>query len=137
MDSHLERRAKVLDSVKDVLLRSLDVDESLVEKVLIHRELLSNRDIILNKDFYSVLRDKVRSMGEMVEICRRKEQVECVQISKRLVCPISQKEVVDPYVGSCGHVVERREAVRYLRNDPRAICPHVGCNKMFRESRRR
>lgn len=131
MDEHLSRKAEALDALKAILLRSSDPSEDLLEKVLIHQELIQNRDAVLGEDFYSILQSKARQMPEMVEIARRREQIECVQISKNTVCPISQKEVVVPYVGHCGHVLERKEAVRYLKNNPRAVCPHVGCNKEF------
>lgn len=136
MESHISRRARILEVAKEVIIRSPHQDEDLLEKILIHIELLSSKDVVLNKDFYSILQARVRSMPEMVDAVQRREQIECVQINKKTVCPISQKEIVAPYVGKCGHVLETKEALRYLRNNPRAKCPHVGCNREFVRNKR-
>lgn len=129
MEEHISRRAEILRMAKGILLKSPDPDEELVREILVHEELLLNRDIILNKDFHSILRSRANAKPEMVELMNRKEQVECVEADRKQICPISQKEVVIPYVGECGHVLEKKEAIRYLRNNGRQTCPYVGCNK--------
>lgn len=131
MEEHLNKRMRLLDSLKNILLKSHNPNETLIEKILIHRELLSNKEVILSKDFYSSLENKARAMPEMVSLLQKKEQIECVQINKKIFCPITQKEVVVPYVGQCGHTLEKKEAIKYLRNNPRGVCLHVGCNREF------
>ncbi|CAD27101.2 hypothetical protein [Encephalitozoon cuniculi GB-M1] len=136
MDEYIARRAEALKAAKNIVMKSPDPEEGLVRKILIHQELLSNRDIALNKDFYSILNSKVSAKPEMVDLINKKEQVECVRVEKRLICPISQKEVVDPYVGECGHVLEKKEAMKYIRNSTRPVCPQIGCNKRLTKKRR-
>ncbi|ADM12269.1 DNA repair protein Mms21 [Encephalitozoon intestinalis ATCC 50506] len=136
MEEHITRRAEALKIAKSIIMKSDNPPEELVRKILIHQELLSNRDIILNDDFYSILTSKANVRPEMVGLARKKEQVECVRVEKKMICPISQKEVTEAYVGECGHVLEEKEAIKYIRNNSRAICPQIGCNKRLVRKKR-
>lgn len=136
MEEHILRREEVLRKAKSIIMETDDPSEELLRKILIHQELLSNRNIILNDDFYSILNSKINIHPEMIELTNKKEQVECVRMERKLICPISQKEVVDAYIGDCGHVLEKKEAMKYIRNNSRAICPQIGCNKILVKKRR-
>ncbi|AFM99032.1 DNA repair protein Mms21 [Encephalitozoon hellem ATCC 50504] len=136
MEEHIARREEALRKAKAIIAKSDDVSEELLRKILIHQELLSNKDIILNDDFYSILNSRISVHPEMVELISRKERVECVRMERKLICPISQKEVVDPYIGECGHALEKKEAMKYIRSNPRAVCPQIGCNKILVKKKR-
>jgi SUMO ligase MMS21 Smc5/6 complex component len=102
--------------VCSMAFKSQEKDYDLFEMAAIHRELLLDPDVV-----------EMRSI---------KDHIECVKVEKKLICPIGQKEIVDAYFGDCGHAIEKKEALKYLKGNSKFVCPHAGCNKRFMSSKR-
>ncbi|KAM0671384.1 DNA repair protein Mms21 [Ordospora colligata] len=136
MDEYIEKRRDLINEVCSIVIRSKEKDHELFEIAAIHRELLLNPEVALTKDLRCELEKRACLRLDFAEMKSIKGQIECVKVEKKLVCPIGQKEIVVPYYGDCGHAMEKKEALKYLKGNSKFVCPHAGCNKIFTKNKR-
>ncbi|KAH9412012.1 hypothetical protein HK407_02g04600 [Ordospora pajunii] len=136
MDEYIEKRRELISEVCSMAFKSQEKDYDLFEMAAIHRELLLDPDVVAAKDFRCELEKRACSRPDVVEMRSIKDHIECVKVEKKLICPIGQKEIVDAYFGDCGHAIEKKEALKYLKGNSKFVCPHAGCNKRFMSSKR-
>jgi SUMO ligase MMS21 Smc5/6 complex component len=135
MERHIATKLLAIEEVKKVLSGSKYPSKSLMEKLLIHEELLRAPDLLMNASFYKVAQSRAKASRAYTDLIEQSGEIECTMVKKREICPLTQREVVHRFEGACGHVVEYEAATIYLKAGRNELCPHAGCDKVFAEKK--
>eukprot|EP00866_Antonospora_locustae_P001711 jgi/Antlo1/1711/1569 len=131
---YVKERLRILDDAYAVFMRFPRHSLDGMKEVVIQKHILKNPTFLGKTNFYEIAAKNVANSDAFREITALANRIEkkSVNLSKRIICPITKKEIVEFFYGDCGHPMERVAAELLCKSNPRPKCPHVGCNKTIR-----